>query len=186
MNSNHDFDVYKNFYKENLLNWDSQIVKFSDEFDWVENETKFIRPTEDTKTFTGKVFHEVEWKDFVYYNQNNGHTTLLNNNTPIQVSTVKNIQKEIRFWVVDGKIITGSQYRIGNQTIYSDVYEDSATEFAQSMVDIFQLADAFVIDVCLTREGWKIVECGCINCAGFYKADLQKVIINLEDFFANR
>ena len=186
MNTNHDFEVYKHHYKENLLNWNSMVIKFTDEFKWGLGESKFIRPTEDTKTFTGKVFREVEWKDFVYYNQNNGHTTLLNNDTLIQVSSVKNIHTEIRFWVVGGKIITGSQYRIGNQTIYSEYFEPSAQEFAQSMVDKFQLAEAFVIDVCLTDDGWKVVEAGCLNCAGFYKADLQRLLISLEDHFVIR
>lgn len=86
--------------------------------------------------------------------------------------------------MVGGKIITGSQYRIGSQTLYDEYYEDEAREFAQSMVDRFQLAKAFVIDVCLTEEGWKIVECGCINCAGFYKADLQRVIAAIEKEFS--
>lgn len=183
MNQNHDFEVYKEHYKDNLLNYDSHIIKFAEDFNWKSGEVKFIRPTQDTKTFTGKVFHEVEWKDFVYYNQNNGHTTLLNNDTPIQVSTVKQIQKEIRFWVVGGKVITGSQYRIGNQTLYDEYYEESALTFAQSMVDKFQLAEAFVIDVCLVNDEWKVVECGCINCAGFYKSDLQKMIMALENHF---
>ena len=34
--------------------------------------------------------------------------------------------------------------------------------------------------VCLVEDGWRIVEVGCINCAGFYLADLQKVLIELE------
>ena len=28
-----------------------------------------------------------------------------------------------------------------------------------------------------------IVECGCVNSAGFYKADLIKLLISLEDAF---
>jgi hypothetical protein len=183
MNQNHDFEVYKEHYRDNLLNWDSKIQKFSDPVDWFPGETKFFRPTQDTKTFTGKVFAQVEWEDFVYEQLNNGHITTLNKDTQIQVSSVKKIYKEIRFWVVNGKIITGSQYRLGNQTIYDSNYEPEAQEFAQSMVDKFQLAEAFVIDVCLTDSGWKVVECGCLNCAGFYKSDLQKMIIALEDYF---
>jgi hypothetical protein len=183
MNQNHDFEVYKEHYRDNLLNWDSKIQKFSDPVDWFPGETKFFRPTQDTKTFTGKVFAQVEWEDFVYEQLNNGHITILNKDTQIQVSSVKKIYKEIRFWVVNGKIITGSQYRLGNQTIYDSNYEPEAQEFAQSMVDKFQLAEAFVIDVCLTDSGWKVVECGCLNCAGFYKSDLQKMIIALEDYF---
>ena len=38
---------------------------------------------------------------------------------------------------------------------------------------------------CLTDNGWKVVECGCINCAGFYKSDLQKMIMSVEDYFGN-
>lgn len=181
MNKNHDFEIYKEHYVENLLNYDSKIQRFVDKVDWFYNERKFFRPTQDTKTFTGKVFSQVEWEDFVYYHLNNGHLTTLNENTPIQISSVKNIYKEIRFWVVDGKVITGSQYRLGNQTIYDDVFEPEAEVFAQSMVDRFQLADAFVIDVCLTDNGWKVVECGCINASGFYKANLQNLIVSLED-----
>ena len=185
MNQNHDFEVYKPHYGDNLLNYDSKIQRFADPVDWTYGEKKFFRPTQDTKTFTGKVFSQVEWEDFVYYHLNNGHLTTLNENTQIQVSTVKKIYKEIRFWVVGGKIITGSQYRLGNQTIYDDVFEPEAQEFAQSMVDKFQLAEAFVIDVCLTENGWKVVECGCINCAGFYKSDLHKMIMSVEDYFGN-
>ena len=52
------------------------------------------------------------------------------------------------------------------------------------MVDIYQLSDTFVIDVCLTDNGWKIVECGSTSCAGFYDADMQKLIMALEDKYA--
>lgn len=51
------------------------------------------------------------------------------------------------------------------------------------MVDIYQLADCFVIDVCLCDDEWKIVECGCINSAGFYKSDLHRLIMELEFFY---
>jgi len=49
------------------------------------------------------------------------------------------------------------------------------------MLDIFQLARAFVIDIGLTDDGWKIIECGSISCAGFYEADMQKIVMSLED-----
>lgn len=31
-NDNHDYIVYKNYYKENLLNYDSKIIRFGDDF----------------------------------------------------------------------------------------------------------------------------------------------------------
>jgi hypothetical protein len=45
------------------------------------------------------------------------------------------------------------------------------------------LNDAFVIDICLVDGNYKIVEAGCINAAGFYNADLIKLLITLEDYF---
>ena len=34
---------------------------------------------------------------------------------------------------------------------------------------------AYVIDVCRTGEGLKLLETNCINAAGFYAADLNKL-----------
>lgn len=183
MNENHDFQVYSKHYKDNLLNYDSEILTLGTTFDWKPNEVKFIRPTKDTKSFTGQLFTEHEWKDTVENYLHNYRSERFNESTEIQVSTPKNIHKEIRCWVVDGKVITASQYRLGNTVLYDDFVEQEAVEYAQSMVDIFQLAEAFVIDVCMTDNGWKIVECGCINCAGFYKSDIQKMIMAVDDKF---
>jgi len=51
------------------------------------------------------------------------------------------------------------------------------------MVKTYQLASSFVMDVCLTEYGWKIVECGCINCAVFYHADMQKLIYAIDNYY---
>jgi len=182
MNDNHDFMVYREHYKNNLLNYDSEILKISENIKW-NNDVKFIRPTKDTKSFTGNTFTQKEWKEAIEHYLHNYRSESFNENTEIQVSTPKKIQKEIRFWVVNGKVITGSQYRLGNSTIYDSLYDDEAFEFAQKMVDKYKLADAFVIDVCLHNDEWKIVECGCINCAGFYKSDIQKMIMEVDNFF---
>lgn len=181
INENHDFSVYSKYYKENLLNYDSLITTFSTPLEWVVPR-KFIRPTKDSKAFTGKVYSKEGWIQFVndFKPQSDSILTL---DTVIQVSSIKQIYKEIRFWVVNGKVITGSQYAIGGEVLYNKYFEPEAQEYAQSMVDIYQPADAFVIDVCLTENGWKVVEINCINCAGFYLCNMQKMIMELEYFF---
>jgi hypothetical protein len=181
MNDNHDYTVYSKHYGVNLLNHDSRVMRLVDDFGWSPGEEKFLRPTKDTKAFTGKVFTETEWNDTVKHHLHNYRTDMFNEDTLVQVSTPKVIQKEIRFWVVGGKIVTGSQYRLGDAVVYDEFYEDEAIEFAQRMVDKFQLADSFVIDVCLCDDAWKIVECGCINCAGFYKSNIPKMVMALEE-----
>jgi hypothetical protein len=155
INKNFDYEVYSKHYKDNLLNYDSRIVKFTDEFEW-EHEQQFIRPTLDSKVFTGRVFDKKEWFDFREHQLTNGHTTSLTKDTLIQVSKPKSITQEVRCWVVNGKVVTQSTYRRGSFLMYDNVVDSDAIEFAQKMVDVFQLADAFTIDVCLSNNEWKI------------------------------
>lgn len=176
---NHDYEVYSKHYKNNLLNYDSIIFKFGDDFEW-KYEQHFIRPTLDTKTFTGKVFNKNEWDQFKEHSLTNGHTTSLNKDSLIQVATPKSITQEVRLWAINGKIITQSTYRRGSFIYYGGIVDNDAITFAQNMIDLFQLSTSFVIDVCLTHGEWKIVECGSISCAGFYSADMQKIIEALE------
>ena len=107
--------------------------------------------------------------------------TTLRVDSKIQVAVPKKITQEVRCWVVKGKIVTQSTYRRGSFLVYDNIVDQDALDFAQDMVDTYQLADTFVIDVCLTDNGWKIVECGSTSCAGFYDADMQKLIMALED-----
>jgi hypothetical protein len=181
LSENHDYQIYSKYYKDNLLNYDSEIVRFGDKF----NRTNdfFARPTEDTKVFTGRVFNMDEWHEFKEECMTNGHSTILNEDTLIQISSVKKIQKEIRFWIVKGKIATASQYSLGGRYCTSDIVDESAHTFVKKMVKLFELNDTFVMDVCLTDDKYKIVECGCTNSAGFYKADMQRLLISLEEAF---
>jgi hypothetical protein len=179
---NHDYNVYSKYYKENLLNYDSRVVNFGDDFEW-EYDQQFIRPCLDSKSFTGKVFEKEDWIEFKNRMLSNPDDTTLRIDSKIQVAVPKRITQEVRCWVVKGKIITQSTYRRGSFLVYDNIVDQDAIDFAQKMVDIYQLADAFVIDICLTEQGWKIVECNCINCAGFYLCNMQKMIMELEYHF---
>lgn len=183
MNENHDYRVYSKYYKDNLLNYDSKIQRFDD--DIVTNDIFFARPCLDSKTFTGMVFDIYQWNEFKENHFKCGHVTSLTKDTEIQISSVKHINKEFRFWIVDGKVVTGSLYRLNNWTHYDSVVDDGALEFCKEMVNIYQLADAFVMDICeIEIDGqlqYKIIECGCINSAGFYKADMFKILQAIEN-----
>lgn len=182
LNANHDFRVYGPKYGEHMLNSDSLILNFEDQFK-EPGYLFFARPCEDTKTFTGQVFTKASWDEFVVHSLKNGHTTTLNENTPVQICKLKDIQREIRCWIIKGKVITASQYKINERVIYQECTEDLILDFAQRMADIYQPAEAFVLDVAMTNGELKIIEINCINCAGFYEADLQKMILALEDNF---
>jgi hypothetical protein len=69
------------------------------------------------------------------------------------------IFSEYRFLVVDGEVVTGSQYK-----------------YAQSMVDLWNPNRAFAIDIALTKNGYKVIEINSINSAGFYHCDIGKFV----------
>jgi hypothetical protein len=182
MTPNHNFLVYRNYYQDELLNFDSKVYQFGEDFGWSQG-VYFIRPTEDTKSFSGQVFDIISWTKFRQDALDGSYHSQLTKDTLIQVSSIKRIQKEFRFWIVDGEIVTGSQYKMGRRPYFNSEVDPAAIKYCQRMINKFQLAEAFVIDVCLTNGRWRIVECGCLNCAGFYEADMQKLIIALEEKF---
>jgi hypothetical protein len=177
---NHDYEVYSKHYKEELLNYDSRVFEFAEDFEWLEDQ-HFIRPCLDSKVFTGKVFDKADWPEFRERMLTNGHTTSLDAHTKIQVALPKMLTQEVRVWVVNGRIVTQSTYRRGSFLFYDANVDPDALEYAQKMIDKFQLAKTFVMDIGLTRNGWKIIECGSTSCAGFYDADMQKIVMALEE-----
>jgi hypothetical protein len=48
------------------------------------------------------------------------------------------------------------------------------------VIAIWQPLEAFVLDVCETQHGFRIVEINTINSAGFYAADIQNIVMALE------
>lgn len=180
MNENHDYEVYSKYYGDNLLNADSKVMKVKDV---VPHSSFFARPTKDTKAFTGRVFKDKDdWEIFLeklYLNPR----SILTSDTLVQVASVKKILNEIRFWIVKGEIVTASIYNMyGNYHLSEDV-DDDAYEFVKQMIKLYEVNDTFVMDICLTYDGYKIIECNCTNSAGFYKANMGKLIMALEDAF---
>ena len=180
MTPNHDYKVYSKYYKDNLLNYDSEILKFGEDFR--RNGKFFCRPTLDTKTFTGRAFTMDEWITFRDKILKGEVKSTLTKDSDIQVCSIKNfIQKEFRFYIVDGMIITGSLYKEGSNVRYSSIIDEGATDFCSSMLEIYQVAEAFTMDVCLYNDEWKIMECGCLNCAGLYHANIPMLLMAIED-----
>lgn len=183
---NHQFSNYAKGFGENLLNYPSQLCQLTDEIDWGTHETLFIKPSKDAKVFTGNLFNRHEWDDFVYESLNDPNNHRITENTLIQVSPAHFLHKEARLWIVNNQVVSSSYYRFHHTTPFAENVPDDAVSFVEKMADLFHVADAYVMDIGLTDTGWKIVEVNCINSAGFYKADIEKIVLALEDFYQNK
>ena len=117
------------FGSENFVNHDAKIVNYN-KITW-EDDVYFIRPVNDDKSFNGGV-----------YSKND----VINCHEDVIIATVKKINKEHRFFIVDGKIATASLYKINGSISTSDVIDEGAKIFVENMIKKFDFP-GFVIDV---------------------------------------
>jgi ATP-grasp domain, R2K clade family 3 len=178
----HGFREQLRHWGEHMLNADSAIVALQDV---VFVGARFVRPVEDTKVFTGRVFEAEEFADWRarMLAPDAGHRGTLRAETEVQISAPKDVYQEVRCWVVEGRVVTASTYKIGAVVTYTDRVDERFLEFAAELVDPqdgWNPEKAFCIDVCETRRGLKIVEINTINSSAFYAADMQKLVHSLD------
>lgn len=182
---NHLYEVYSKYYGENLLNDNASVYKISEQLNWEKDEMKFIKPYNEAKIFTGKVFSETEWKDFVF-EAIESQINRITQDSLIQVSEAKRTIKEARLWIVGGQIIDDGYYKFNDDAPFEEKVSEDGLIFAHEMINLFNLEEAFVMDICLTDKGWKIVEINCINSSGFYpNTNVKSVIKALNIYFSN-
>lgn len=176
----YDFLVQKSVWGERMLNFDSQVSAFRD----VRlTEPSFMRPIDDSKYFAGRVFDPEEFADWQHRvcDLKEDYGNSLTADTRVQVCVPKLIQAEYRYWIVGGQIATKSLYKRGNQVIYSSEVDERLDVFVRQAIADWQPHRAFVIDVCDTPDGPKIVEINTINSAGFYAGDVRALVLALEE-----
>lgn len=185
LNENFDQRIWKTKYP--TLNDDAEVFEFGS-LPVFEGQ-RFIRPVHDMKVFAGMVIYSgelEEWKETIQ-RYSDGYTTL-RPETPVSLSSVKDIEMEWRFFVVDGKVVSGSRYRHWGLSDHRRIDLSSEPwKFAQEMVNRWQPAEAFVIDVAALNpfpdsepKPFSVIEVNCINSAGFYACDMSAVISAIE------
>lgn len=140
----------------------------------------FARPSEDTKSFSGQLFEAdnlIYWLGKVAASEDRFG---LNGDTSIIVSPERSIKAEYRLFVVDGKIVSGSLYKVGQLVTTSGTIDPIAIDYANKMLDIWQPDRAFVLDIAITDEGPKVIEVNNINSSGFYKSDISKIVAAID------
>src|SRR6185437_7591485 len=141
MNENHDFRVWRNHYNFHLLNHQAEVSRFADVTPFWQD--FFIRPCEDTKQYSGMV---TTWDDFKEWRKRvidlKETYTTLDATTMVCYGPLKDIWAEFRFFVVDGEVITYSQYKQGDRVVKIPHVDEDVIAFARKMIDIWQPARA--------------------------------------------
>ena len=101
----------------------------------------------------------------------------------VRVSPAVNIYDEVRFFIINRRIVSGSYYVMGKQkkqamiTADHEAWKTCERILAGKYIDV-----AFVMDLgAIADNQWKIVELNNINSAGFYKNDTNAIVSALKN-----
>lgn len=170
---------------DEMLNADAIVTTFGEATELDLPHTFFARPVHDTKLFAGTVFDKdefIEWHTkFTNLGADHQHMDLTPE-TEIIISTPKNIMNEYRCWVVDRKVVTASLYKRSGRVIYSNVVDQYVLDYAQSIVNRWSPLDCYVLDIATLEDGLKVIETNTLNAAGFYAANMSKLVQSLEEY----
>lgn len=182
INDNLDYRAQLEHWGNLMLNHDALICKIDEVPEQIF--PFFIRPVFDSKDFTGQVMDWPqfdEWRNYLKSLEPEDNS-ILDINTLVMVCSKKEIWSETRTWVINGHVVTASGYKRGTIKLYSDIVEPRIIEFVNSLG--WYPHKACVIDVADTPNGLKIVEVNNLNSSGFYKADMVKLVMSLEQAFS--
>ena len=179
-NENFDYAKFVEHWGENLLNFHCILAPLGEiQPHWVGD--MFVRPAGDGKAFSGMTCHTSEFdywrKDLLSQGRD---LAWLSPETPTVIAPVAEINAEYRFFVVEGRIITGSMYKLGRTVITDEFYPPYIREFAEAMIKMWEPARAFVIDIAETPDGPKVIEINNFNQSGFYACDMGKIVEAVE------
>lgn len=194
-----DINLLDYYFGKYFLNIDG----FTTRLAYVSHQTKekgweqfHIRPVSDSKSFAGKVMNHEELDDWIEkLRAIDAENPTVRLKDAVFVSTVKHILAEYRFFVIDGKVITGSRYKYGGNVWYSPQVDSHIFEFAQWIISpenndkADMLPRAYTLDVADTLapgrhasfNGLKVIETNSINSAGFYSCDMGKFVSAIND-----
>lgn len=141
----------------------------------------FIRPDSGMKIFTGCLMPYHNWEGYLRYLD----STSVTDESLIWISSPKKFWDETRFIICNNTVIDGSRYSLG--TVQSPDSFDHLVEDKIFPLELWNLAkqvaacawkpDAvFTADLCMTRDGPRIVEINSFACAGWYACDAEKIV----------
>lgn len=173
------YDSYVDACGAEMLNADARVLPFGDLLTH-DLDRFFVRPVSDAKLFAGAVLRRQEavaWGERI---RGADPTRTITPETPIIVAPVKTILTEARFVVVDGEVVTGSQYRRGSSVLLGAEVEPHILAYARARAAAWTPDRVCVLDIADTPTGPKVVEFNCFNSAGWYACDMSRIVQAIE------
>jgi hypothetical protein len=183
----HAFSIANYFEKwgAHMLNYGAMVTSFNELMskDYDFDKLLFIRPDDDSKSFSGEVKKYGEIKNW-FEKLKMFDNTSLSLDSKIVVSEPYHLRYEWRLWIVNKQVVAGSKYREDFKLKKERGCPREVIQFAEKRCLEYTPHDLFVMDICETGDSYFIVECGCLNSAGFYAADIPTIVGSVTEYFS--
>lgn len=176
---------YLSQWGRHMLNAGAGVLTLNDlvKKDIADDKLLFIRPDNDNKSFAGEVKRFAELKQW-HAELIAAERTDLSHPEKLIVAEPWNIRYEWRCWIVNKKVVAASKYRENFRLKKEPGCPPEVIAFAEDRCMEYTPHAVFVMDICLCGEDYYIVECGSMNAAGFYHADINQIVVAVTDYFS--
>jgi hypothetical protein len=182
---NYKCSNYYPYYSEYLFNnfgdW-YPLQWLAKKFDDLVPYEAFIRPDDSTKSFKGGRYTKETFLEAI---EN------IDENIWVYVDTVPNeeclLEEEYRLFCINGKVITGSQYRQREKKNTSPEVPTDAVEYVESMIQSvgYMPDDVFAVDIVKSDRQYYLLELSPWACAGFYDCDIPKLVTEIHKYYTD-
>lgn len=170
------FSTFATYHGDKLLSDDYIILSYAEMIRRFRNEDRdiFVKPNEVTKAFAGRV---INFKDFDFEVNSLNQIEKPDPEMLCVIATPRNILGEFRTIIVDGKVVTGSEYRWDDKLDIRIDVDESCWKLAEEIAaHPWQPDRVYVCDVALTPLGPALIELNSFSCAGLYACDTRKIV----------
>jgi hypothetical protein len=163
------------------LNYDSRFMPICSLLETdVSWSNSFIYPNTATTSIRGQSINSMSLESTLDQWLNSGQVTMAD---VVGVTSIKSTSVSYRFVVVNGVVITGSQYRIHGKPI-TRLCSDSSQEFieASRFAKLWPHDEVFVLDLDAYDGRLKVASIHPLNLVGWYDCDVGRITTAIDNF----
>jgi hypothetical protein len=163
---------------EHMLNYEAKVEEIGKMS--IPSGTFFIRPNDDGKAFAGTIMTHEEfdaWRDRIL--DIDGWTTVPAD-TKVLYAPVRQIHAEWRLAIVNGTVAASSMYRKNGKLKLEEGCPHEVQEYALARISEWEPRAGFIMDVCATEEGLRIVETNSLSSSGLYLMNMNTYVDAIE------
>ena len=170
---------------DRILNYDSLFMTLEEAFNLdMFGTTFFMKPDNDLKDFCGTLVSAQDIEKF--YTDVSAGGFCFKPDIPVVLSPVKQIGWEYRLFMIQDRVIAKSSYRYRTMLSIKEPVPQEVVDFAEETARIWFPDYVYVMDICETENGYKIVEFNTFNASGFYACNVEDIVREVSEFVATR